>query len=107
MVTYGVNSECPTQCQCSDIHLQCYEGQPKYVPHNLSHVSVRGIPVEDRLNFSSPSWMNVTHLSLNIEGRKNQTYFTYNSFRTLHAYEFAGLGNLEYRKNSEYWDIYV
>lgn len=95
MTMNGVNmDDCPHHCKCKHTDLKCYKHIPSFIPQKASHISVYEIPAADRLNFRNPGWINVTHLSLNMETEitKTKMYFR----RTLHAREFTGLINLEY-----------
>ena len=86
--------ECPETCICSGTWLKCSEVQPLVLQGDVSEVSLSAIPVADRLNFTNPSWQNVTYLSLSIGSQGNWSYSLLK--RTLYSFEFSGLKNLKY-----------
>ena len=85
---------CPRNCKCDHSSINCYGVIPGFIPPLITEVIVYDLPFENWFNFSDPSWINVTHLSIKSAQPIYQNSRTV--YRILHENEFLDLKNLEY-----------
>ena len=61
----GVVTDCPNKCTCYASVLECYKVMPTFIPQSITEVIIYENQQENKLNFTSLGWMNVTKLSIN------------------------------------------
>ena len=89
-----LETECPSRCECYGTKLKCFTSIPDFIPPYVREVAVYEVLLEERFNFSSPGWQNITSLSIN----PGQSVFFSGQqrYRTLFSREFNNLRSLEY-----------
>lgn len=87
-------NNCQPGCKCDTRKVKCYGSIPKLIPLNSKEVHIFGAIMDKRLNFTDPSWGNVTTLLINPElsayhNRPGEVS------KDLYEFEFEGLKSLE------------